>query len=222
LKPEGAANVKPKLVSEVGDKYVVYEDAWPGVDLVYRLQGEGLKEDLVIKRPGTATSFSFAISGAKLTNHPTQSGALAIEGLDPSVYWVSTTNISLAGQGGVPQQASQTTDGKHVTVSLDNAWMAGLDPTSYPIVIDPSFSTQYIGNNYVSYKSDGYVCNPSGGCGNSTGNTTTNYKWRSLILGTAGGALYGFLAGGFDTGGANAFEGAPDTSELNQYKVKIR
>jgi hypothetical protein len=43
-----------------------------------------------------------------------------------------------------------------------------------------------------------------------------------LILGTAGGALYGFLAGGFDTGGANAFEGAHDASSPFEYNGRRR
>lgn len=43
-----------------------------------------------------------------------------------------------------------------------------------------------------------------------------------LTAGTAVGAIYGFFAGGYGAYGGDAFEGAPDTSELNEYRIKIR
>jgi hypothetical protein len=76
---------------------------------------------------------------------------------------------------------TQSVQGSVLTVALNQTWLATQPASAYPLRIDPTTASYSGPNNwYVNYKSDGYVCNPGQGCGNSTGSVNGPY-WRFIF-----------------------------------------
>src|SRR5206468_11670982 len=75
---------------------------------------------------------------------------------------------------------TQSLSGSKLTVTLDKKWLDKQAFEKFPLRIDPTFTSYSAPNNwYVNYKSDGFVCNPGQGCGNSTGSVSNKY-WRFM------------------------------------------
>ena len=94
----GGASVKP-VVSEDA-MTVTYSEVWPGVDLVYEVNNNGVKESLVIRKPTDQTEFAFDMTGATLTPGADPSGYLPpmIEGkLGASLSFVPPTGVDASG-----------------------------------------------------------------------------------------------------------------------------
>jgi RHS repeat-associated protein len=62
--PESLPAVAPTLAAD--SKSVTYVDAWPGVDLRYRIGASGVEETILIKRKGVGSEFAFATEGVVL------------------------------------------------------------------------------------------------------------------------------------------------------------
>ncbi|HSE29550.1 MAG TPA: PA14 domain-containing protein [Candidatus Saccharimonadales bacterium] len=186
LEPVDARNVKPRI-STVADgrvTLITYVDAWPGVDVLYELHGESVKESIIIKNANARTDYEFKVSGATLFEHPTIKGALAIEGLDPEFYMISPLSVNVNKQGLTTEQvAAQTTDGSKIKVTLDQKWFSSQPQQSFPIVIDPTVSVNSAEYGFYSYKSDGYSCTDVQCGGPNVGALyDSSWKnWRSLV-----------------------------------------
>ena len=176
--PEGRS-AAPVVTGAAPHQLVTYHDVWPGVDLQYQVYGSEVKESLIVKTRSAPATFSFVTTGAKLAPDAQHRGWYGLDGalagfkLAPPT--VSTYKRGVIG--GAPL-VSQTVNGYQLTVALDRAWLAARAADEFPIVIDPTltrWSSQ--GNWYRNFKSDGFICYPGQGCGNSVGNAS-NYMWR--------------------------------------------
>lgn len=177
MKPVGARDVKPTKTS---DTTAVYKEAWPGVDLEYELRGEAVKEIIVIKSPSAQTTFSFAVSGGTVIQHPTRVGELTVEGVSPDFSFSSLT-LDVNGQGVISEsRVTQTPARGGIDVVLDAAWFKAQPKSSFPMRIDPSFSRVDTGS--WMFKSDGYYC-PRSSCYMNSGTLYNNgwKSWRSYI-----------------------------------------
>ena len=180
--PVGAKNVKPKYVNgQNGYKSIMYEDVWPGVNVEYELHGESLKENIIITRADAATNFVFDFGDSKLVPHPTEKGAFAIEGIDPAKFMVSPLSVNVNQRGVISEEvARQTSKGKTLAVSIDKAWLKKLPKANFPVVIDPTFYSNYLGTYglFHSYKSDGYQCG-SNICAPYAGGLNDGQGWKT-------------------------------------------
>ncbi|MEU6351012.1 PA14 domain-containing protein [Streptomyces sp. NPDC047072] len=180
FKPQGAALVDPVVTGEAPNQVVRYRNVWQGIDLMYQLTGSELKESIIIKSRAAANSFDFDLAGANLVPDPDFPGGYVVASGDLAGFKVAAPTIATATQGviGADPLVRQTLKGNRLTVTLDRGWMTKQDTDKFPLVIDPSFWSYSGPNNwYKNFKSDGYICNPGQGCGNSAGNASNAY-WR--------------------------------------------
>ncbi|MBL8160335.1 hypothetical protein JNJ66_07835, partial [Candidatus Saccharibacteria bacterium] len=186
LKPVGAKNVKPfARTDRNGVQLVTYKNAWPGVDVEYETRGESLKENIIIHKENLTNNFKFTVEGASLLPHPSVEGAFAIEGLDPAHFMFSPLSMLVNKKGITSEKAvSQSFNNGTLTVQMDQAWYAARQAEDFPLVIDPSVTTNIVNNfnDYWSVKSDGYVCG-STTCFPNVGQIDDNgwKSWRSIL-----------------------------------------
>ena len=64
--PQGANLTSPTVTDTAPHQIVTYRNAWQGIDLQYVVDGSNLTETIVIKSRAAASTFNFAVSGAKL------------------------------------------------------------------------------------------------------------------------------------------------------------
>lgn len=178
ITPIGAANVAP----ERKDTHtIVYKNAWPDVDIEYQLRGETVKETVVVKSKAAQTTFNFKVTGGKVIQHPTEKGALAIDGLSPD-YKFSAVTVDVYGRGVISQQpVVQQPTANGIAITLNKAWFDAQPSSALPMRIDPTLTKQSQ-ISYKMYKSDGYYCDASS-CYANTGTVNDNgYKsWRTYI-----------------------------------------
>jgi Concanavalin A-like lectin/glucanases superfamily len=187
---------------------VVFEDALAGVDLEYVLLPDGLKENIVLNRPGAPSEYRFRLD-------PGAGKDLRAEERDDGSFWFFRENgaepaftllAPVVGDSSDPQprQGSQghsftpaagmasldveeEGDGTFVLdLSIDEDWLRSEDRV-YPIVLDPTFFIeQDIADGYY------HVQNPNG---------NPNVTWTELLTGPdgAGGPRYASVVS-FDIG----------------------
>ncbi|MDQ0943159.1 PA14 domain-containing protein [Streptomyces sp. V1I1] len=178
--PKTKKLVDPVVTTEGSMQLVTYHEVWPGVDLEFLVTSTDLKETIIIKRPGTATSFDFNVDGATLAAIADKPGWFQVKDALQGQFIIPAPTVATATGGviGDAPYATQSVQGSTLSATLSESWLAEQPKSVYPLRVDPSF-TGSTGNNYVSYKSDGYVCSPGQGCGNSVGTVTGPLNhWR--------------------------------------------
>ncbi len=188
LDPQPGRLIRPVLSApKDGPASVVYPDTWPGVDLAFVYRGTGLASYLIIKSPGSAPAFRFAVSGTKVTLG--KDGVPVLEAFR-DVLQLRELGASLHEVGPVAQRPTYSVDeaGTGFSVNLDDAWLRSVPAAQYPITIDPAIQdvTAIPGGNtgeFVAHKSDGYVCNSSN-CNINIGGLNDGGRlktWRTVM-----------------------------------------
>jgi RHS repeat-associated protein len=200
--PKDGKSVAPVVTTENGKQMVRYNDVWPGIDLEYIVGSDSLKENIIIKNKDATSNVAFTVSGASLQKTKTADGdMLAVTGALDNKFAVQPANLILNTFGLVTDHSkfSQTYKDGVLSVAVNSDYLARLPNTAFPAVIDPTVSvwTTDIGTrasgNYVSFKSDGYICystecNPYAGSLTDVNGIWRN--WRSTIY-----TDYSFLKG---------------------------
>ena len=164
--PVGAKNVTPVITTTDGTQFVRYPELWPGVDVEYTIHSDQVKENIILKNKQSATRVQFALSGASLKATGSKTGAqFSIEGALGNDFGIAPANLILNNFGLETDHSkfSQTyADGK-ITVQVNDDYLAGLPDKAFPVVVDPTYVRQSAfgtraSGNYISFKSDGYVC----------------------------------------------------------------
>lgn len=186
--PVNAKDVAPVITkNDDGQQVVHYYDLWPGINVEYVVTSDAVKENIVIKDKGAATSVAFKVSGATLEQ---EKDGFAIKGALGNQFTVANPNLVLNNFG--PETGdvlSQNYKDGVLTTSVDQDYLHSLPDKAFPAVIDPStFSSNFgtrAGGSYVSLKSDGYVCssdvcNPYAGSLYDSNNVLR--YWRSAVF----------------------------------------
>lgn len=116
-----------------------YLDALPGVDVSYQAGAESLKETFTLKRPGTASTFTFDVAtspGLRLVERG--SSLVAVDDAGADVLALSPPFMDdAAGAHSDAVAMSLSPDGQTLTLAADRAWLS--DPArAYPVVVDPN------------------------------------------------------------------------------------
>jgi len=184
--PVGGGMAEPGLGGTAPFQTITYKNVWPGVSLQYMVSNTSVKENIIVDKNAKLTEFNFDLAGG---------GTLEPSSAIPNAYFVrgslldgfTVTQLTVATQtagviGDKPYvDQSISKDGKRLTIKLDADWLKSLSPKDFPVVIDPSVTSDTPTSNtgYTNYKSDGYVCPYGGGCGNSVGTSSDQLKkWR--------------------------------------------
>ncbi len=199
--PIGVKKGVNPVISTNRDGYQVvhYYDLWPGVNVEYIIESAAVKENIIIKDRNAANKVSFKVIGAgfeervekqKVGNHEIITKAHVLKGVLNDEFAIAPANLILNNYGFVSDQSvfKQSFQGDEITLSVDKDYLQSLPDNAFPAVIDPStfygtFGTR-AGGNYVSLKSDGFVCysnvcNPYAGSLYDSNNTLQ--YWRSAV-----------------------------------------
>ena len=136
-----------------------YRQLWPGVDVIDRVQIDGVKEDVVLTRPGTATDFDFSVSGADLRFE--KGGDVILKSNGSTVARIPAPVVELAkdstgekpvtagkhaprfSRSANPTEASHArwviADGGRLSLKVDPAWLQALPSDAFPVTVDPTF-----------------------------------------------------------------------------------
>lgn len=166
--PLDAAPVEPVVtVDATGRQIVRYDAVWPGVSLVYTVTGEAVKESVVLASASAVSSVAFRVIGAQLqadTSGRPDAPAFAVRGALDNEFAISPLNLILNRFGLVTDGApvSQTYQDGVLRVAIDDGYLRRLPAAAFPVSIDPSVHRSPFGSraggNYVSFKTDGYIC----------------------------------------------------------------
>jgi RHS repeat-associated protein len=166
--PLGAATVWPQLTTGRGGQQVIrYDNIWSGVSLVYSVTGDELKESIELANPRARNRMSFRIRGASLRRPPRitrSAAAYRVTGALGNQFFISRVNLILNHFGMVTdhQPLTQRYRAGVLRVAIDKQYLAKLPARAFPASIDPSVYRSPFGSraggNYVSFKTDGYIC----------------------------------------------------------------
>lgn len=159
--------VKPAITEHNGKQTVTYKDLWSGVDVTYTVGTADVKENIILKHKDADNRVAFEVVGAELeaVGADDKTGLQFMVKNGPKGYGIAKPNLILNNFGFVTGGAGLKQEYKdgQLNVGVDRAYLETLPAEAFPAVIDPttvrheSFGTRESGN-YVSYKSDGYVC----------------------------------------------------------------
>jgi len=165
---------------------VTYEGVWPGVDLRYRVLADELKEEIVLTRRPDGNTFTFATSTA-FEADPDAPGGLQPVGPLATAWRVPPPEVldaeGMPVDGSVAQftatAAAGAGAGAQVVVSVDQAWLDGLAPSDYPVVVDPTYTRGL-------HRSYSFRHSAAGGCGSPCpirmGNPDSSWRtWRAAV-----------------------------------------
>jgi RHS repeat-associated protein len=196
----GADRVKP--VRGPDGVSVVYPEVFPGVDFRYTVTAVGVKEDVVVKNSSAAASFAFDYKGVDLVPSKSMPGAFVDGGRKETDFFLSPPVVldvheaqypkeSGAKLERVPGPGDKNGKSSRMQLSVDPAWLKGLDASVFPISIDPSttltfFKQEAFGGSDI-ITPNGWTCPQNPLCltswtGNArplVGSTEIDVIWRS-------------------------------------------
>lgn len=180
FKPVGGQASKPVVSGQGKEQAITYKDVWPGVDVIYEVKNNVLKESLIVKNAQAAhQNFSFQVQGAELTPDAEKPGWYKLGGAFSDVRLAAPTMATKDhGIAGGTSHVTQTINGGTIMLAIDQAWLAGQKKEAFPLTIDPSFEVG-AATNFAVYTSQGFSCGLSQGCGHMTGNVFNEY-WRFI------------------------------------------
>ena len=179
--PVGAAAVAPQALPEGNG--VIYPDAWPGADLVYRVSAAGVKEDIVLKSAPTVDHFDFTTGTQRFVADgeilaPAADGNLGV--LTPAEVFDASGKL-LDADVSIEPTTSWLRIVPKLRIEFDQAYLAGLPSSAYPIAVDPGWT--WGASHIHNYRSSGQeYCNPCGyvRVGNSREPNNTDNYWRTV------------------------------------------
>lgn len=147
-----------KVLSEetYGETVVTYPDTLPAVDLVFQPRSTGVKEYIVLKKPGTQDEFTFnlILNGLNMEQVDGQISFVDKEGKQVFVLGAPAVfDDAGAWSSDVSYRIDESEGACQVTVVVPRAYLD--DPARvYPVVIDPTI-------NYWTPTADTYVASTS-------------------------------------------------------------
>jgi RHS repeat-associated protein len=200
--PANAKDVAPVITTgKDGIQTVHYYDLWPGIDVEYIVHSAELKENIILKDKDATHKVDFQLTGASLKKSEDNSGlAYTVEGALDNNFAITPVNLILNNFGLETNGSalSQSYRDGTLSIAINQDYLAKLPAKAFPAVIDPTTVTRSnfgsrSSGSYISYKSDGYVCestvcNIYAGSLQDSGGQWQN--WRSEFY-----ANYSFLKG---------------------------
>ncbi len=199
--PNNSNDVDPVISKDSkGQESVTYSNLWNGVDVVYNVFSNKLKESIVLHDRSATSNFSFKIINASLSsstdskdpnnpNYDVKSGLNEQLRIGQSIVLLNKYGPDVARDTGL----TETYSGDSLNISLGSNYINSLPSDAFPAVIDPTtyvspFGTSWTGN-YESWGrfADGrpdYLCSLQQ-CDLYAGKTTASngspVYWRGFL-----------------------------------------
>ena len=142
------------LLPEKLQSSVLYEDVYPGVDLLYTAYGYNIKEQIIVNEKQTQYRYEFMLQVDGLTAVLNADNSISMADDDgniiysiPAPYMVDAVG---ATSDAVTYTLTQVTGGYVLTVEADSEWIDAEDRV-FPVAIDPTLE------NEVKTSADGLV-----------------------------------------------------------------
>lgn len=174
MTPVGDNQVDPVVSGTAPDQVVTYRNLWNGVDVTYEVAGSQIKESIILNTKNAPTSFSFNVSGAKVTPKDGQNGIYDLDG-EFSGFSLSQAAVRINNGAFIssPDVIQQTYKTGVVTVELSETWYFDQPASAFPITIDPTFVVASGTNAFTSYSNTPNVgCQAGPACPNAVGHDT--------------------------------------------------
>ncbi|MFI7455511.1 DNRLRE domain-containing protein [Nonomuraea sp. NPDC049714] len=183
----GAAGEARQVTPKVDASAVTYAGLWDGVDVVYKLTPEGVKEYLVLTKPPAAgASYAFTVKTGGVQAEARPDGSIAFVGQDgtaaftiPKPFMIDAEKDPASPYGmryseAVTQALRQQGGEATITLTPDAGWLAAAE-RKWPVVIDPTLRIS-------PQTQDAYV---------DSGKKTTNFDaaWQLPVGKTSAGAI---------------------------------
>ena len=157
IKQQKALSRQEEITSENENKIqlknrhaaVIYAGSLPATDIRYDIQGDGLKESIILNKPSNQKTFTFHLTAPGLTATLEESNAVffyADDGTQP-VFTIAApymTDEAQAYSDDIEVHLTKTDEGWDYTITPSQAWLNDSE-RQYPVVIDPSVSVSHIG-----------------------------------------------------------------------------
>ena len=148
-RPRGGASVAPIITGN----QATYADVWPGVDIRLTAFPEGVKEEIVLKNPGTPGTATFSLDLMAVTARAAGNTVEFIETLTGKVVGRIPEPFAVDAAG-VRGPVTLTLAGSAVTLAVDSAWLA--DPARvFPVTVDPTTTVTQPGTSADTYINSG-------------------------------------------------------------------
>ena len=129
------------LLPEKLQASVLYENAYPGVDLLYTTFGYNVKEQIIVRQPQSNYSYSFYLEQDGLTAVLNTDGSVSLNNASGTEVYNIPAPFMEDADGIVSEDVAYTvtsvSGGVTLTVTADANWMNDTARV-YPISIDPS------------------------------------------------------------------------------------
>lgn len=165
--PVNANTVNPTITTDTSGKQTVhYANLWNGVDVEYVVESDQVEEAIILKDKSAASQVQFKLIGAHLqkSTGADASTAFGITGALGDQFGIAPAHLILNTFGFIEDKTSslvQSYSNGIYTVGISSAYFQQLSAKAFPAVIDPSVVSMFgtrAGGNYISFKSDGYIC----------------------------------------------------------------
>jgi YD repeat-containing protein len=133
---------------------ITYSDLFENTDVTYKIQGDSVKEDIILKSKPTHNTFSFELKLKELSVDTNEEGTIVFKDEKGQVQWFFERPFMTDASGKYSDQVDlilKKENGKtYVDVVADEEFLNDAS-TQYPVVIDPTINNwDVLRDNFVS------------------------------------------------------------------------
>ena len=148
------------LIPETLSSSVLYEDVYPGVDLLYTAYGYDIKEQIIVNTKQSAYRYDFFLETVGLTAVLNADSSITMADSEGNVIYAIPapymTDNAGATSDAVSYTLTQVSGGYVLTVTADATWIDN-DDRVFPVAIDPTIEENVTDESsiYYSYVKEG-------------------------------------------------------------------
>ena len=149
------------LIPETLSSSVLYEDVYPGVDLLYTAYGYDIKEQIIVDTKQSAYRYDFFLETVGLTAVLNADSSITMSDSEGTVIYTIPapymTDSAGATSDAVSYTLTQVSGGYVLTVTADATWIDSSDRV-FPVAIDPTLQKEANTSNsglYCTYVKEG-------------------------------------------------------------------
>lgn len=149
------------LIPETLSSSVLYEDVYPGVDILYTAYGYDIKEQIIVNTKQSAYRYDFFLETVGLTAVLNADSSITMADSEGNVIYTIPapymTDSAGATSDAVSYTLTQVSGGYVLTVTADATWIDSNERV-FPVAIDPTLQTEATTSNeglYCTYIKEG-------------------------------------------------------------------
>jgi len=163
----------------------------PAVDITIEIDGNTVKENIVIYRPVPQRAAVFEVSLTGVDARQNGRNGIDFHSLDDGTLLFTIGNLAASDASGRTAPVAAAWDGEASTITLELADPSWWDDAAYPVIIDPTVSTTTTIDAIAHSQTRGaYYCNGWWWCAANNGTGGVLYKSSDGITWTLDGQIF--------------------------------